>query len=79
MQRSLFSFHPFFCFYINDLYIKNIIKSLVSNYAEDTTVYGCTSRNLDEQIMEPDLSYDPDPTDQWAKTDLCHSIPPKVN
>lgn len=42
-----FSVQPTFIIYIIDL-PKNKLQSLVNIYAEDTAVYGCTSRTLDD-------------------------------
>lgn len=42
--------------YINDL-PKSILRSFVNIYA-DNTIYGCTSKNLDDQRLAADLSSD---------------------
>lgn len=44
-----------FLFYFNNLH-RNILRSLVNTYANDTTVCGCTSKNTDDQSLAADLS-----------------------
>lgn len=46
-----------FLFDINDL-PRNIVRSLVDIYADDTTLYGCISRNQDKKSLVADLSSD---------------------
>lgn len=50
--------------YINNL-LKNIIRSLVSIYPNDTTAYGYTLKNLDDKSMTADLWSDLALTAQW--------------
>lgn len=46
---------PSFLLYINNL-PENIFRLLVDIYANDTTFYGSTSKDLDDQSFAPDLS-----------------------
>ena len=43
-----------------------ILRSFVDIYADDTTVYGHTSKPYDDQTLAADLSSDLDRTDQWG-------------
>lgn len=44
-----------FLLYINDQ-PRNILRSLVNIYADNTTAYECTSQNPDDQSLSADLS-----------------------
>lgn len=50
---SLLTLH-LFLLYIKDL-LENIFRSLVNIYIDGTTVYGCTSKYLNDQSMPADL------------------------
>ena len=54
-----------FLLFINDL-PKHIIKSLVSVYADDTTLYGRTSKAHDEESLAADLSSDLENIQNWG-------------
>lgn len=51
---------------INNL-SKSILRSLVSIYAEDTTVYRCIAKNLEDRKWAVHLSSDSDQVAQWEK------------
>lgn len=53
-----------FLHYINDL-AKNTLRHLVNMYPDDSTVYGCTYKYLDNQCLSADLSSDLTLTVQW--------------
>ena len=55
-----------FLLFINDL-PNHIIKSLVSVYADDTTLYGRTSKIQDEESLATDLSSDLENIQNWGK------------
>ena len=55
-----------FLLFINDL-PDHIIKSLVSVYADDTTLYGRTSKIQDEESLAADLSSDLENIQNWGK------------
>ena len=56
-----------FLLFINDL-PKHIISSLVTIYADDTTLYGSTSVSVSDQKLATDLSDDLEHVVQWGKT-----------
>lgn len=64
-----------FLLYINYL-PKNILKSLVKIYVNNTTVYECTSKNLNDQSQD-ELLADFALTTQWEE-DWHHSISPNT-
>ncbi|MEL7340328.1 MAG: reverse transcriptase family protein, partial [Bacteroidota bacterium] len=55
-----------FLLFINDL-PKHIINSLVDIYADDTTLYRCTSTDVDDVKAASDLSSDLEQIVQWGK------------
>lgn len=71
--KVLFSILPSFCFI--DL-PENILQSLVNIYAEDTTVYRCTSKSLDDLVVV--LSSDLALVDHWGKDWLVKLNTPKT-
>lgn len=56
----------FFLLYINNL-SKNNPSLLVSIYADDTTIYVCTSKKQYNQNLAADLSFDQVLTTQWEE------------
>lgn len=48
-------------------------------YADDTTVYGCPSRNLDDQNLATDLLSDQALTAQWGNNWLVAFNTLKIN
>ena len=55
-----------FLLFINDL-PNHIINSLVDIYADDTTLYRCTSSDVDDPTASADLSSDLEQVVQWGK------------
>ena len=55
-----------FLLFINDL-PNHIIRSLVSVYADDTTLYGRTSKDQNDESLASDLSSDLDIIQKWGK------------
>ena len=53
------------CF-INDL-PSHILNSLVNIYADDTSLYRCTSSDVDDHTAAADLSSDLEQVVQWGK------------
>ena len=56
-----------FLLFINDL-PNHIINSMVDIYADDTTIYRCTSKNVDDEKVASDLSSDLENVVEWGKT-----------
>lgn len=63
-QRSLF----------DDL-LSRIRRSFVNIYAEDTTIYGYSSKTIDAQRLSADLLSDLALTSQWGKTGGFYCMP----
>lgn len=57
-----------FQLYINDDMPKDILRSLVNIHKNDTTMYRCTYKNLHDNSLAADLSYDLVSRAQWLKT-----------
>ena len=55
-----------FLLFINDL-PDNILRSFVNIYADDTTLYGCTSKDLDHVSLASNLSSDLSNIVDWGK------------
>lgn len=55
--------------YLFLLYISDLPKNILSNkyISGDTTVYGCVSKNLDEQSLKTDFFFHLSHPDQWDK------------
>ena len=62
-----------FLLFINDL-PDNVLRSFINIFADDTTIYGFTSKDLNHQHLAYNLSEDVFGIVQWGKNGLYHSM-----